>query len=303
MPPNKTEPVPEPQVTTGSSEVGSSRPAGGKLDIARWPKGRKLLASVICLLLPPLGLMWIIYALVMFIRKAAWRTGKHVLWLVIILVVTLAGSYGYWWAHYEVYGASHKYSYTYTSLNDYKLASTLKGTSISFKKPTEFIVSGKAFAQQGSSYADLYQPNYKTTPVSGLGYLSVSLVQSALAGSPDYLKSLGSTLANPNDKNYQKVVKPINDFVVNTYNPVYKVTLDPAQTLKTANLTANAWQFDYTVLNDKNQHEINPLRGKVVFAAGKHTFYYFLVSSVDYNWNKNMTTWNQVVDSIKIDQE
>ena len=42
--------------------------------------------------------------------------------------------------------------------------------------------------------------------------------------------------------------------------------------------------------------------GKLIFAVGKSTYYYFLVTMVDYNWHANQKTVQQITDSLKIDQ-
>ena len=73
--------------------------------------------------------------------------------------------------------------------------------------------------------------------------------------------------------------------------------------LSNSNLKQNAWQFDFTAKSKvDNSSGASVIKGKLVFIIGKGVFYYFMIATVDYNWQSNQAIWNQVLDSIKIDQ-
>ena len=275
------------------------------IDISRfnptaWSSRKKILALVVCLLLPPFGVLAIVYLLTKVIRKPDWRAKRVLLWIAITLVVSSGGTYGYFQLN-NYWFANRHYNYSYSELDDFKLTSNLEGTAISFKKPTEYTQAGKSEVLLGSSSAYFIQRNYQTKPVTSMGYLSVSLVQSALATSHSYIESLTKTLNNPVDPDYEAIIKPIKDLTGETSSN-NKVVLAAAKPLTTDNLKDNAWQFDFSVRNDEKGVKVTPLKGKIIFAIGKNTFYYLTISTLDYNWDKSQTTWQQVLDSIKIDQ-
>jgi len=68
------------------------------------------------------------------------------------------------------------------------------------------------------------------------------------------------------------------------------------------NIKSNAWKFDVSITNGSNVNKISNVEGKAVLVAGKRTFYYFLIDSVDQTWKNNQKVWQQVLDSIKVDQ-
>ena len=66
------------------------------------------------------------------------------------------------------------------------------------------------------------------------------------------------------------------------------------------NIKDFAWQLNFYTLSDGNRSTV--LQGKVIFLAGEKSFYYFMLSTVGYNWAPNQAIWQQMVDSLKIDQ-
>lgn len=297
---------PNDQMSSFSTQPASQPEKTGRVrfnaDPFSWSRRSKILGLILCLLLPPIGVFWLLYLFYMSVRKQDWRTKKVLVSAVTVLIVTGIGALAFFEAQYYFFIAPKQYHYTYTKLDDYKLGSTPAGYGINFKKPTEFVESGKPEVIAGASETDLYHPNKQTTPTSSMGYIIASSVQSALAGSPTYVKDFSDIVNNPKDKNYSATVKGVNTFLQQSYNKLFKIDLGPAKQLKTANIKDNAWEFDFSIQNDQNKHKITPLRGEVVLAIGKRAFYYFTASTVDYNWDANQSTWNQVIDSIQIDQ-
>ena len=293
QPPVVTTP-PTPGQMTPAEEAVTSIPVVG------WGHRKLILALLISLLLPPIGILLMLYLLIKAIRTSVWRKAA-LLPAIAVLILSAAGTYGYWQL-YQVWQGGKQYSYTYSKLDDFKLPSVLKGAGISFNKPTEFIQAGDSVVQEGFSAAIFYQPNYATDPKTAIAYLSANSVQSALAASSSYVEQLSSVLNNPSDSRYQTMVGPVKDFLVAATDSSFRIDIGSAKPLQTANLKNNAWEFDFFIQNDKNKTKVTPLRGKAILAVGKNSFYYFMVSSVYYNWGPSQSVWQQMIDSIKIDQ-
>lgn len=247
------------------------------------------------LLLPPLGLV-----IALYLAFRGFKLHKKNLYLMAAAALAsaalgLAGLYAIRSITYDQ-NLDH---YKYSQLEDYKLESKLDGTDISFKKPPELKeISHNALV--GSSGASFGHVKDKSGSKTGLSYLLVSLKQSALAASQGYMVELGEILKDPNHKTYQKTVQPIKDFAKVGTLLKTDVELSIATVFTNSNISKNAWKFDFSAKNSQNN--LKTVKGTIILAAGKTTFYYFFLDSLEYNWDSNQKVWQQVLDSIKIDQ-
>lgn len=194
-------------------------------------------------------------------------------------------------------------SYSYKALNDYKLDSQLKGTAFSLKKPIEVNVIENR-SEQGGSVSWLAHTDKKKGEEYSLTYITVASNQSVLAATPTYLEYLNKSLMSNSGKDYDSVMKSVTSFTRASIISDYKYELSDTKHFTSPNISKNAWQFDLKVTSPEKdgKKKYNDLKGKVILAAGKKTFYYFLVTSLDYNWEPNTKTWQQIYDSLKIDQ-
>jgi len=190
--------------------------------------------------------------------------------------------------------------YTYGTLEDYKLSGYLKDAAITFKKPAEFKVYYQNY-KAGSSVAGLSHNLDKDGQKKAIGYIAVSGLVNIETQDSAYLKKLTTALASPEATDYQKFSQPVKDFAANYLPDNFDVNLANPRAFTSSNIAKNAWQFDLAATPEASQ-KATPLKGSVILASGKNSFYYFMLAAVDYNWKTNQTVWQQTLNSLKLDQ-
>lgn len=274
-------------------------PTGNFLNPLAWSRRQKIVAVVLSLLLPPLGLLFLSYTLLRTIKSPAWRGKVTLLLAMAVFIASLLGAYGY----LRVYSwrTSQQYHYSYSKLDDFKLPSALENSAISFQKPVEFVRSSQVVRVGGSDLL-LLHASAKTAAKGSMAYISASTIQSALAASQAYTVELNKQMTTHKGTVYDSFLKSFQQTVQAAVPANYSAVLSQPTPLSTPNLKANAWVYDLKATNKDAKVNVFGLKGKFVFAAGQRTFYYFTLASIDYNWQPNQTVWQQVLDSIKIDQ-
>lgn len=248
------------------------------------------------LLLPPLGLVAVIYLIIRAIKSK--QTAFYRL-AAALVVVTIIGALVYL-KIYNIYFIAQLHKYSYSTLEDYKLPSKLESTTITFKKPVEFTERSKDILG-GLSTATFVHVNDKTDPKISVAYMAVSLISSAAPTfEPSYTASVDKLLQIHQGKDYEVFIAPLKKYLQNNLPSGLQVDLGPPVALSTGNIKQNAWQADFRAGETAGKY--TDLKGKFVFAIGKRTFYYFMVATVHYNWQSNQAVWQQAIDSIKIDQ-
>lgn len=293
--PTLTQPLGEASVLPSPTPSSNKQSIFGRLKdkLTSWPS-LILVSFVFGVLLPPVSLAIAVYLIIKGLR-----TQRKKLYLVALsLILATALGIGVYIKLYPTIFKDRYYSYKYTAFDEYKLDSKTAGSGLSLSKPVNFKEIGQK-VQVGSASALLAHKD--TTSKLSLGYIAITSVNSALAASSSYLEVLNKTLQEPNDKNYETLVRPVREYVNRYTDFKYQIELGKATKLIAPNIKANAWQFDFSAktIADKS---ITPLKGKAVLVAGKQTFYYILLSNVENNWQANQAVWQQVLDSIKIDQ-
>lgn len=223
------------------------------------------------------------------------------------VVVIAAGLVYLAWSHF----APHQpYKHAYSSLIDYKLTGQGDGHGVSFKKPVEFgsVEFANFAATHPGNNTDMINlsevaPNKvaKTTP----GTIATESIVSALPTKAGFVALAQKTLANPKDSSYPNFIRPLNQFLSDQISSRFSFSFGSAKVFSNSSIKSNAWQFDFTGLdsgNHKDKAQIYNLQGKLVYAIGKNAYYYFVLATVPYNWQSNHALWQQVLDSIKIDQ-
>lgn len=228
-----------------------------------------------------------------------WRQPKFLAAIAIIIVAVVVGLYYFNNRSSTDEGQSVKYS---SQLEDYKLDSLYKDkpVGISFKKPAELkqknhsvsLGRSQAFFSQSQTTEEHSQDK--------LAYLGASSIQSSNAANDSYLKFLGGAILNPSSKEYLAVVSPIKEFIRHSTDNRVIVELTSAKNFKNTSISKNAWILDFKATTTDNG--VWPIKGKVILAAGNRTFYYFMVGASESNWQANQKVWQQVIDSLKIDQ-
>jgi len=212
----------------------------------------------------------------------------------------------------------------YSRLDNFKLDGPKPGTGISFEKPTDYT---KALQSADNSQAS-FSHTLESPTFAPLGALHV-LSSAAGFDTTGYISSLKKSLADPKSDAYKTTAEPIQTFLTSRFSPLYDVSFSDAKVLTTPNLSGNAWSLDFSATPkkfaqpaagvntspdakvDASQAKLVPssvppgfenYKGRVVLAVGKQAIYYFAVYNTNYNWDNNASVWQQVINSIKINQ-
>lgn len=93
-------------------------------------------------------------------------------------------------------------------------------------------------------------------------------------------------------------ITPAKDFATGQLSQWYDLSF-AAQSEAIKLNAGQAWQVDITGKPKLNTQSIN---GKLIYAIGHRTAYYFLIYSSSKDWQSNKAKWDHVITSIKIDQ-
>ncbi|MDO8591964.1 MAG: hypothetical protein Q7R60_03530 [bacterium] len=228
------------------------------------------------------------------------KTGLAI--LLAVLVLAGSGFYLYHQNQLKTKRAAQPYAYTYKTLDSYTLAGEQAGSGMTFSKPVEFAAPTK-------SAAKTHQVQFSHGPtkdglLATIAGVAAASVYESTALSASYMKIFEATIVDPKNAGYAALIGPLKDFVNHRLPSIYNTTFSTPKKLSTANLTSNAWEIDFTAtVKEADQKSSFPnLQGQEVLVIGQKTFYYFMVNSVDYNWQSNQKIWQQVINSLKIDQ-
>lgn len=219
--------------------------------------------------------------------------------LAVAVLVVLSGVFAYWFSHRS---PAQTTLYTYKSLSDYKLPGTKDGSGISFKKPVEFEATA-ALELRATQSTQRQTTTYKGQGVV-IAQVSAASIYMATDLSQTFTKNLNIVMADPNNQSHKDNVKQMQDFVKFRTSTSYNISYKSPVAFTAANIKANAWSIDFTATaKDTKTKDLQPdLTGKVILAVGNSTIYYFLINASTNNWLPNTATWNQITDSIKLDQ-
>lgn len=228
---------------------------------------------------------------------------KLVVFLLIGLAVAVAAVGGYQiYKHYNNKPDNKQgrpYSQDYKNLEAYTLDSWQPETAINFKKPPEFKKARESI-QPGYSSVSLVDYSEASQTKTGLGYINADVIHNTLASTPDYRQKLKKYLNEPNSQEYQQFSEPLRQYITDSLPGHPKAVTAEIAPFTNSNIKDFAWQLNFYTLSDGNRSTV--LQGKVIFLAGEKSFYYFMLSTVGYNWAPNQAIWQQMVDSLKIDQ-
>ncbi len=203
----------------------------------------------------------------------------------------------------QTYGSSDEVSYQTSrySLNNEikKLDASDKGGAITFISPAQFT----------STYKDDEQVIwYQSTAVRGTsvstGYLAALHTKGSPAPTPSYLKEMNKALLDPKDSRHATYAAALRKFVQDHTGSEYQLNFATPLKFTNPNINSNAWQLDFSYdLNSKSAtHLPDKKQGKVILLAGKQTWYYFMLTAIEPNWQTNQDIWQQILSSVKIDQ-
>lgn len=221
--------------------------------------------------------------------------------VVVLLACIVAGSI-YLYSANKDNSDTKQATTVYAGTTTYLVPGKSASHGISFNKPNIFNsknIQENTPTKRGFSY-------YKQT-ASKQSVLNSRLLVSSVAypiptaPSQGTVKAINDALSSPESENYDAVVSPMNQFVMDGYfHSPLKTTLGSPQPFISKTISANAWKFSVTVSDPDNM--IPAESGSLIFAIGKNTKYYFLLTVENNEWNNNQAFFNDVLDSIKVDE-
>ncbi len=200
----------------------------------------------------------------------------------------------------------------YNQLVPEKLSSGQAGSNLSFEKPVEFKNTLK-LNKDFSTLANLlmvgfsHQRSAEASPVA-IGMLAAGVLPLERPPAADYQTFINETLKLPaSDTRYKGYTSTIKDFVSAGMGTGYNVELGVAHSFSSSNVKNSAWQIDFSATSKdsvakNDSSKPYAYRGQAIYIVSKRGYYYFSLSSVDYNWDKNQEFWQKVLNSLKIDQ-
>ncbi len=227
-----------------------------------------------------------------FKSKYPWIVGGLVLTIVALVAILVFK---------PIHSDGQPYRYIYQNLDNYQLLGPKAGNGASFQKPVEFVPQGSLAAIRDQA---IFVHNIDNKQKIYAGNEAISAVPVDPAPTASYLQNLNQAILDPKVTGHQQIVAPLNQFVKDRLNSRYVISFAQPRALITPTIKANAWTIDFDATDKAPKSKTAPthLKGQAVLAVGKSTYYYFMVTAIDYNWQSNSKVWQQVTNSIKIDQ-
>lgn len=208
----------------------------------------------------------------------------------VVLIAVVSGAY-YWHNHRNTPASPQTQTQPtrYQIQNSYYTSSaTPAGQRVSFKKPAELIPVTTSYTNE-ITLAQTQNNAYNA-------YIAEDFVASQPTLSP---QQLSAALADTSSSAYQSSLAGVKAFISRRFISAYSINYQKAKTFSNSSIKSNTWQLDFAAIN-KTSHKIYD--GRAVYAISNQGQYYFAIVAPDYNWQNNINTWNQVFDSLNIDQ-
>lgn len=218
-------------------------------------------------------------------------------------VLVIAVSVGGYFLIKNSFGNNGDYSYTYKDLNAYAMSGNAKGNGISLQKPVELVAAGSPSPGQTQAYLNhtLNKDSQQAVTIAQIFLATVNAGTELQAG---YKKNIDTAITDPKSAGHEAVIKPIKDYVTQRLKTTLTTTFTEAKPLVTTNIKQSAWYLTFTATpKDSKDRATQPdISGEVILGIGKTTFYYIMVDSLSGNWQSNQKVWDQVINSVKLDQ-
>ena len=221
---------------------------------------------------------------------------------------------------------SGAYNYTYSQLDSYTLKGVAPGSGASLSKPSTYKL---IYESPDNSQASFRHSIIKSLQHATIGGIDMASLNQPSAITTAELNNLNTSFSVPAKTAYKSAVAPIAQFASDHLGPLYGVKLSDAAKFQSVFIHEHAWTWQLTATpkpittptaaastptapfntSSATPPPVRPIspslptyQGQIIFAAGRHTYYYFLIFNTDYNWANNTSAWAQTINSLKIDQ-
>lgn len=224
------------------------------------------------------------------------RLSKRVILIAVVVILAVAGAL---WANHKYSGnsANGRYKFSYSQLSAFQLVSDPSGHGMSFIKPSEI---GKAY---GSNNASTQVTLPQTSSQKNVNIADVTAQIFFSSSASDFAKRVSAKdLSDVQSNQYKYLVDPGLRLINSSLEPAYGFNFGALTPFTNGSIKSFAWAIDFKAASLDKSDNMPAMKGKMVVAIGKNATYYLIVNAVDYNWGSNQKTWQQVFDSLKIDQ-
>ncbi|HLG90556.1 MAG TPA: hypothetical protein VI336_00090 [Candidatus Saccharimonadales bacterium] len=221
---------------------------------------------------------------------------------IVIAVVVLLAIGGGLVAYKSINDTESSTGLSYSDLQQYDLPGPSAGSGISFTKPSELSPSGEA--ENGkASFVQLTQTSDDNN--SYVAVARISVLTAAYKTTPtqkDYEEtSTALNTANTQSDAYKYYDSLNTNFAKTAYvEPTISVTVGKPTQFTNPSITQYAWVFPVSA--DDSSGATPHQTGKLVLIYSDKTYFRFLVMANDDIWELNSSTWDQILNSIKINQ-
>ena len=173
-----------------------------------------------------------------------------------------------------------------------------KHQAISFQKPVAFTVRGTLTNEADLSYGYYGGPGGTTIGLLIAGCLNNQSTSSS------YLAGASQSILNPGAPDRGTYLRPVYQFVIDHTTANYDLSFQVASPFSNQYIKTNAWEMELA-LNRTNSAPNNfpaEKQGKIIWLAGKNTWYYVYLAAVQNSWQANGLTWDKILNSIQIDK-
>jgi len=260
---------------------------------ARKPAVFSWLFIPVSLIVPPAGLI-----LAFRLWATSKKSVKNILLGFLILVIAVIGTVGYLRLYAKYVNSRSNYTYQKTEAERVAVTNI---SGLTFQKPVEFKKNYNS-QEQKTTTTTFSHTTEKGYAISNLG------VAATKAGNQDtkFVDGINYLLDANNGPVYSKAdydsyTSHFLDFVKSFNSSEYSIQLSLPKKFTNPNIKSNAWVFDVSG-ETKPSVNLAPIQGQFIFILGKNGYYYFALTTIKTNWRSNSSTWQQVFNSIKIDQ-
>lgn len=225
--------------------------------------------------------------------------GKLLLKLVGLLVAATLFGAALWAAYKYVYipVVEQPYRFSYSTLDSVSIPGPKAGSGLSFSKPQEIAT----IISQDNSQVELEHLTTRKGSKHFVSYISAGVSAADNELSKEELLMYDWWLTHPDNKlnpeAYTSITKPLNSFIKDRLPQNWQINLGKAQPFKNSSIKANAWSFDLSAVSPDQSKTIT---SRAIYAISGPNHHYFLLTTIDYNWLKNQSVWQQVTDSLRI---
>jgi hypothetical protein len=199
------------------------------------------------------------------------------------------------------------------SLSEYKLPGKSSGKGLSFNKPA-------SFSRISPTNPTLVVFVQKNQPSSSTARAGIAAAAFPYMGHYETGFSLSTVLAKPNSQEYidintsaQDILRQEIQYIFYQGGNIAGVSLEARKPVAFSGSSLdskNTWKYDFSASYFQAKGVTSPaasnlstkINGQFLLAYSNNTYYYFIIAADNKDWQPNIAVWQQIANSVKIDQ-